>query len=536
MHPETTPELAIRAAARWPRRTAVIFHGRRITYRELLERVDSMRAALSAAGVGPGDRVAVHMENRVEYLAAYYAAPGLRAVVVPLNTFLAPAEIARLLTDSGAAVLVTSGASLERIAPALEGRSGLRCVLVCPDVSAGARLPALRGTHVAHLADAAAGALRSAGYAEASPEDPAVLVYTSGTTGEPRGVVLSHRNLLSNAAACIGAAGISRRDRVLLCLPMFHSFTQTVCMVAPVMAGMSIVLCAGVDRAELRRAVARHRPSILPGVPPLFAAMARVKVGRIARRLNPVRLYISGGAPLSLDTLQSFERTWRRPLCEGYGLSEASPVVSLNPPRGPRKPGSVGPPLPGLQVRVVGPDGSDLPSGTVGELVIRGPSVMKGYHDRPLESARALLDGWLRTGDLARLDEEGYIFLAGRSKEMLICRGMNVYPREIEAALEGHPAVREAAVVGVPDARRGEVPLAFVVTHPGEAVTGAELRRACAASLARYKVPRDIRLVESLPRNPAGKVLKQVLRETALSLPGRATPVARRDRAQRPGT
>jgi len=370
---------------------------------------------------------------------------------------------------------------------------------------------------------------------ELSPDDTAVIICTSGTTGEPRGVMLSHANLLTNARACIEAVGLNGRDRVLLCLPMFHAFTETVCMLAPMLAGIGIVLCARIDRAEVKRAIMRRRPTIFPAVPAVFAAMSRARSSALARWLNPVRLYISGGAPLSLQVLQEFEERYRRPLCEGYGLSEASPVVSLNPPAGPRKPGSVGLPLPGLLVRTVNASGGDVASGQIGELLVRGPSVMKGYDRRPEESADVLRDGWLRTGDMARLDEDGYIFIAGRCKEMLIYRGMNVYPREIEAALEAHPTVHEAAVVGIPDEKRGEVPCAFVVPREGSAISESDLRHACLTSLARYKVPRLFRVVDSLPRNPAGKVLKQVLKEQLLA-PGQPVADPRRPaRAMRSG-
>ena len=346
-------------------------------------------------------------------------------------------------------------------------------------------------------------------------QHPAVIIYTSGTTGKPKGVMLSHRNLLSNAEACIEVVGVTAKDRILLCLPMFHSFTSTVCMLAPVMAGMSIVLCARLEKGLVRRALLRHRPTIFPAVPAVFAAMAQVKLGAMARLLNPVRLYISGGAPLSLDTLARFERTYRRPLCEGYGLSEASPVVALNPATGHHKAGSIGLPMPGLDVMIAAGDGSPVPPGETGELLVRGPSVMTGYLDRPEETARALAGGWLHTGDLARQDEEGFLFIMGRAKEMLICRGMNVYPREIEEVLEAEHRVREAAVVGVPDAARGEVPVAFVVPAPDANLTEADLKRLCVGKLARYKVPRAFHFVAELPRNAAGKILKQELREPA---------------------
>jgi long-chain acyl-CoA synthetase len=227
-----------------------------------------------------------------------------------------------------------------------------------------------------------------------------------------------------------------------------------------------------------------------------------------------VRLYICGGAPLPLSTLQAFEQVWGRPLCEGYGLSEAGPVVALNPPAGPRRAGSVGKPLPGVDVRIGPVPGAETPApGEPGELLVRSPAVMNGYWNLPDETERVVRDGWLHTGDIARIDDDGYIYIVGRSKEMLIYRGMNIYPREIEEVLATVAGVREAAVIGLPDATRGEIPCAFVELNPGARVSEGDLRHACQRTLARYKVPRVIRVLESLPRNASGKVVKNTLRE-----------------------
>lgn len=491
-----------------------------------------MAAGLAALGIRPGERVALYMDNCPQYLFAYYAVPSIGAVAVPLSTFLTPGELARIVDDCGAAALIGTGQAIGRVSADLGESPSLRRLILCdgPEQDAdpviGARVK------VSRLDDSVAGGARAeAGHAPI-PEDTAVLVYTSGTTGAPKGVMLTHRNLLSNARACVEAVGITERDRVLLFLPMFHSFTLTVSILSPLLAGMSIVLCEKVDRAAIRRTIMKRRPTVMPAVPAIFSAMARAKIGRISRWLNPVRLYISGGAPLSTETLREFENRYRRPLCEGYGLSEASPVVAFNPASS-RKPGSVGVPLPGVRVKVVDEDGKDVPSDQVGEIVVGGPSVMKGYYGRPEETREALRDGWLRTGDMASMDRDGYIFIMGRSKEMLIYRGMNVYPREIEEALEAHPGIKEAAVVGVADAKRGEVPWAVFARNPGSDVTERDLKRSCLARLARYKVPRVFLEIDSLPRNPAGKVLKSDLLDRLKATP--ATPQALRTPGSRPG-
>jgi len=516
----TLGEVIHRAAARWPRRTLLLFGRLRLSYGAADRRVTTLAARLRALGARPGDRIAIHMENRPEYLLAYFGIPASGAVAVPLNSFLSPPELHAILSDCGARALICSAASLEKLAPALDSLPDLRDLLVVDDAAPGG-LPAGQRCERLTLDSDAAPADDPAPPAQVDSSAPAVLIYTSGTTGKPKGVALSHQNLIANAEACIEAVGVSQRDRILVFLPMFHSFTEMVGMLTPVMAGMSIALCGKLDRAEVKRTIMRHRPTILPAVPSVYRAMAQARISPLARWLNPVRLYICGGSPLPLSTLRDFERTWRRPLCEGYGLSEAGPVVSLNPPQGPRKPGSVGRPLPGVAVSVAPvPGGALQQNDEPGELLVRSPAVMSGYWNLAEESRRTVRDGWLHTGDMARVDADGYIFIVGRSKEMLIYRGMNIYPREIEEVLAAVAGVKEAAVIGVPDASRGEVPCAFVELDAGARLSEGDLRHACQKALARYKVPRVIRVLEALPRNAAGKVLKTQLQTAAAQLSG----------------
>jgi long-chain acyl-CoA synthetase len=312
----------------------------------------------------------------------------------------------------------------------------------------------------------------------------------------------------------------------LLLLPMFHSFTEMVCMVTPVFNGGSIVLIEKISAAELRRHVLRYRPTILAAIPDVFASLAAAKPSLLARWLNPFRVYISGGAPLPGEIHRRFVRTWRRPLLEGYGLSEASPVVAVNPLHGVCKVGTVGLPIPDVEVRIVDDQLHTLPTGVPGEIAVRGPSVMLGYYNNPIATGETIRDGWLLTGDIGSMDADGYVTIHDRKKEMLIYRGCNVYPREVEEVLYSHPAVAEAAVVGWSDPVKGDVPIAFVVLREGQRATERELKRYCVERLARYKVPRQVFMERELPKTPTGKILKRELRKRSAEL---AAPPAAAD-------
>ena len=283
-------------------------------------------------------------------------------------------------------------------------------------------------------------------------------------------------------------------------------------MLAPIHLGCTTVLLESVNRKDIRHAIARYRVSIFVAVPSLYNVMAQAKLSFLARWLNPVRIYVSGGAPLSLEVLSKFEKVFRKPLLEGYGLSEASPVVSVNPLNQARKAGSVGLPLPGVQVKVVNGDERELPPGQVGELIVRGGNVMMGYYNQPEATVQAIRGGWLFTGDLARIDEEGYVTIVDRKKDMLIVRGCNVYPREVEEVLYSHPKVAEAAVIGMVDRHRGEVPKAYIVLKEGMQADEREIKRYLMERLARYKIPRQVEFRDALPMTATGKVLKRDLR------------------------
>ena len=339
--------------------------------------------------------------------------------------------------------------------------------------------------------------------------DLAFIIYTSGTTGKPKGAMLTHGNLLHNVASCRQVLETVQLDGVVVLLPMFHSFMLCVGILLPLTTGCSIVLIKSLQPLKsLIEEILRGRGTILPAIPQFFRTMVTHQVPTHL----PLRLCVSGAAPLPVETLKQFTRKFPFPLIEGYGLSEASPVVSLNPIHGKSKPGSIGLPVPGVEVTIQSEDGQILPPREVGELCVRGGNVMLGYWNQPVETEKALREGWLLTGDIGYQDEEGYFYITDRKKDMLLVNGINVYPREIEEILYEFPGVRDAAVIGRPDARRGEQPLAFVTPEDGVQLDTGALLKFLRQRLADFKVPRHIEILSVMPRNASGKILKTVLR------------------------
>jgi long-chain acyl-CoA synthetase len=494
----TLGKMLAASAKAWPRRKAIIFHKRRISYRKLNQWVSNVACGLRSLGLERGEHVAILLPNCPEYIIAAFGVLRAGGVVVPINNFLSPAEVAYILEDCEAKILISGNKYNQQIEACRELEFIKQIILVgdeSPDFVAFNQLML-----PAECPD----------LPEIDPEDKALIIYTSGTTGHPKGALLSHRNLLANVASCSKIAKLSRRDRFLLFLPLFHSFTFTVTVLLPLYLGARIILLESIHREEIRRSIIRHRATVMVGIPTVYQLLAQVKLGILGRWLNPVRVYVSGGAPLSAGVLESFQRKFRRPLLEGYGLSEASPVVSINPPH-KTKAGSVGLPIPGVEIKVVNNQGKTMAANQIGELLVKGPNVMLGYLNRPRASKSALAGGWLHTGDMARIDEENYVYIVDRRKEMLIVHGANVYPREIENVLCQHPKVSEAAVVGIPDIHRGEIPKAVIVLQPDEEITEREIRHYCRRFLAPYKIPKVVEFRKSLPKTATGKIQKRLL-------------------------
>jgi len=443
-----------------------------------------------AHGVRPGERVALWLRNCPEFVPALLGLLLADAVVVPVNNFLKPAEVNTILADAGADLLLSDDSQPEALAAIAAARPGLRVV----DVSGLRTWP-----------EPAVAIEPQRGESEL-----AVLIYTSGTTGQPKGAMLSHGNLLHNIASCRQVLGFTPEDRFGVILPLFHTYMLTVGLLLPLTTGGAMVLAKSLHQPRaLLAELAQHGATILLAIPQFYRTLTHAPLeGKL-----PFRLCISGAAPLPVQVLKDFEARFGIPLIEGYGLSEASPVVSKNPLHGVRKPGSIGLPVPDVEMSVQDEAGNRLGVGEVGEICVRGGNVMLGYWNRPAETAAALRGGWLLTGDVGYRDSDGYFFITDRKQDMLLVNGINVYPREIEEVLYEFPGVREAAVVGVPDARRGEQARAFVVAAEGATVDVAALQAFLRERLADYKVPREIVLLPALPRNATGKVLKTTLRQ-----------------------
>jgi long-chain acyl-CoA synthetase len=477
------------AAADHGERPAVRLDGLVLSYAELRDAAGRVASLLSSLGIEPGDRVAVMLPNVPAFPIAFFGALGAGAIVVPMNPLLKSREVDYHLGDSGAKVLF---AWHEAATEAAKGAAGTGAqVLEVDDPDLHALLAGLAPAPSMDRAD----------------DDDAVILYTSGTTGRPKGAELTHANLTRNAeltAATMLDAGPG--DVTMGCLPLFHVFGLTCGLNATIIAGGTLTLLPRFDAGKALEIIGRDKVTIFEGVPTMYAAMLH-HPGPAAADTSSLRTCISGGASMPVEIMRGFEQTFGCMILEAYGLSETSPVASFNHPDRVRKPGSIGTPMEGVGMRVVDADGAELAHGQPGEIAIRGHNIMKGYWGKPGATAEAIPDGWLRTGDLAKVDDDGYFFIVGRQKELIIRGGYNVYPREIEEVLHEHQAVAEVAVVGIPHAELGEEVGAAVKLKPGAAATPAELRAFARQRVAAYKYPRHVWLVRELPKGPTGKIL-----------------------------
>jgi long-chain acyl-CoA synthetase len=476
-----------------PDRTAVRLDDRALRYRDLDDLSARVAAWLLRRGITAGDRVGLMAPNVPEFLALYYGILRVGAVVVPMNPQFKSREVDYYLSDSAASLALAWHGVADQAAKGAAG-AGTDLVIIEPSDFAST------------LADVGP----EPAVADRAPSDTAVILYTSGTTGQPKGAELTHANLLTNVEVTrTTLLNLGPQDVVLGALPLFHSFGQTVGMGCAMASGGCLTLLPRFDPVLALETIKRDQVTVLMGVPTMYAAILH-SAGDAADTAS-LRLCVSGGAAMPVEIMRAFEKQFGCMILEGYGLSETSPVASFNHPDRERKPGTIGQAIAGTEMRVQNDDGDPVPPGEIGEIAIRGHNVMKGYWRRPEDTAEAMAGGWFRTGDLARVDSEGYFSIVDRKKDMIIRGGLNVYPREVEEVLYEHPAVAEAAVIGVPDQMLGEEVAAVVRLKPGASADPGELREHVRSQLAAYKYPRHVWIVDELPHGGSGKILKRAI-------------------------
>ena len=463
-----------------------------VSYRGLDQASARVAGLLQDRGVKPGDRVGIMLPNTLEFAVVYFGVLRAGGIVVPMNPLLKAREVGYYLGDSGARLMFV-GHSFVPEAQAGAKQADADVIVVDPGGFGGELASARRADEVIECDD----------------EDTAVILYTSGTTGQPKGAELTHGSLTRNSETMrSNLIRLTPDDVIFGGLPLFHAFGQTCTLNTTVAAGACLTLLPRFDAGQALRVLAEHRVTVFAGVPTMFSALLH-RPDRDSYDLSRLRLCFSGGAAMPVEVLRTFEGAFGCVVLEGYGLSETSPVASFNHPDRERKPGTIGTPIEGVQMRVVDENGDEVPQGETGEIAIRGHNVMKGYWRRPEATAAAITDGWFRTGDIGRVDGDGYFSIVDRKKDLIIRGGYNVYPREIEEALYEHPAVAEVAVIGIPHESLGEEVGAAVALKPGASATADELRDHVKRQVAAYKYPRKVWIVDALPKNATGKIVKR---------------------------
>ncbi|VAX06891.1 Long-chain-fatty-acid--CoA ligase [hydrothermal vent metagenome] len=487
-----------------PNVPAIRFPDRVVTFSEVDQAADAIAASLAEQGINKGDRVALYCINSDDFAIIYCGIIKAGAVVVPVNLLLNPKEIGFILQDAGIKGLFYHQAfasSVDTLRSAIKGLQFCISIGLQDADHSDQRFEDLRATK------------STPPLLTLDPvEDLAAILYTSGTTGRPKGAMLTHSNLVSNTYSVATAMQFQpEKDVLLVVLPMFHSFAATVGMLTPLLHGMSFAPVPRFDPAGISETISAVGATVFLGVPSMYNVLLRLPEEQL-QKWATVRYVVSGGSAMPVAIMAQFEQRFGIPVHEGDGPTECSPVTCVNPIGGESKPASVGLPVPDVEIEIFTDDGSLLPVAEIGEICVRGPNVMKGYWNLPDATAESFFGDWLRTGDLGYKDEDGYLFIVDRTKDMIIVNGMNVYPRMVEEVLYQHPQLAEVAVVGEPNERHGEIPVAHVVLQDGAEITATEVRAYCLKNMGRHQVPRKVFIRESLPKNAAGKILKRELR------------------------
>jgi long-chain acyl-CoA synthetase len=515
--PISLPEMFKQTVEKFGDHEAVSFYGKTFTYNEVAKMIFTFASSLQQSGVQKGDRVAIMLPNCPQYIVAYYGILTAGAIVTQINPMLVERELTHIVNDSGSETVVVLEGLYPRV-KAIQLKTNLKNIITV-SLQPTEKNQAEDFTFESFLARQNGQVLT--GLCE--PEhDIAVLQYTGGTTGRSKGAMLTHKNIVANAVQSYEFFKDDielGQEKCLTVIPLFHVFGMSSCMNLSILCGNSMIMLPRFDLEEVLQTIKREQPSIFPGVPTMYVAITNHPKGE-EYGIDSIRICNSASAPMPIELLNEFERKTGAKILEGYGLSEASPATHCNPTFAHRKPGTVGLGMPSTAYKIVdvATGTQEVPVGKLGELIIKGPQVMKGYWNMPEETAVTLRDGWLFTGDIARMDEEGYVSIVDRKKDLIIASGYNIYPRVIEEVLYEHPSVQEAVVIGVPDEYRGETVKAFIVLKSGKTATSEEIRNYCRQHLASFKVPKSIDFREELPKTNVGKILRRALREETIKL------------------
>ncbi|WP_275118489.1 long-chain-fatty-acid--CoA ligase [Alkalihalobacterium chitinilyticum] len=507
---KTIPDILKETTQKYPQHIALTFYGNEMTYEKLAQLSQAFASALQGAGVNKDDRVAIMLPNCPQFVISYYGILTAGAIVTQVNPMLVERELAHILIDSGAETIVVFDALYPRF-KAVQEQTKVKNVIVVsfgepPSLEEDLSFEQFLGT------------AKSFTPPKFDPEqDVAVLQYTGGTTGRSKGAMLTHRNLMANLEQVyeffkndfeVG------KERTLTVIPLFHVFGMTSCMNLAIYTAATNILFPRFDLQEVLETIKKEKPTTFPGVPTMYVAITNHPNAQ-DYGIDSIRICNSGSAPMPIELMKDFEAKTGAKILEGYGLSETAPTTHVNPMFSKRKPGSVGIGIPSTEYKIVdvASGTEEVPAGETGEVIIRGPQVMKGYWNMPEETEHTLRNGWLYTGDIGKVDEEGYLYIVDRKKDMIIASGFNIYPRDIEEVLYEHEAVQEAVVIGVPDPYRGETVKAVIVLKQGKTADEQEMMKYCQKNLAAYKVPKIIEFRDELPKTSVGKILRRTLRE-----------------------
>jgi len=498
-------ELISSQAKKRKNKVALLVDDTKITFGDILQAADKLAGFLAQNGVKEGDKVALFLRNSPEFIYVIFAVSKLGAILVPINTFLKEEELTYILEDSGTSVLVAS-AIHDKVVNSSKASSLCRFILWEGD-------EAVQGEQHLHF-DAALQSDTDVIHTVRDLDDTAVLIYTSGTTGKPKGAMLSNKNILSNAHSGQKTINVKPKDRAIVFLPMFHSFTFSIGVMLPMYVGASIVIIKSIQPfSNIFKQTLTKRVTVFFGIPDVYNALAKAKLPWYFMWFNNLRAFISGAAPLQPKTLDAMAKKFKRAtLLEGYGLSEASPAVCMNTFK-KQKAGSVGTALSGYEMKIVDEDMNELPNGGIGDIIVKGDNVMQGYLNRPEATIETIVNDWLLTGDMGYMDDEGFLFIVDRKKDLIISKGINIYPREIEEVLDGFEGVGASAVIGIVDEKSGEIPIVYIeLSEDVEVLDEAGLKKYMREHLANFKIPKQIHVIKELPKNATGKVLKRVLK------------------------